>query len=68
MVEVELRDEKGIPMPGYSFAEADPIVCDSLDRRVTWQGKADLSGYIGRPVSLGFRLRLAHLFGFEFVE
>src|SRR5206468_2964480 len=64
---VELQDETGQPIPGHSFDEADPLVADSLDRRVTWRGSADLGAHAGRPVALAFRLRSARLFAFEFV-
>jgi hypothetical protein len=65
---VELRDDKGTPVPGRTFAEADPIAGDDLDRRVTWRGDANISACAGQPVSLGFRLRAAELFAFEFVQ
>jgi hypothetical protein len=63
---VELQDESGQPIPGHTFAEADPLVGDSLDRPVTWQGNADIGAHAGKPVSLSFRLRRAQLFAFEF--
>ena len=66
-VSVEVRNEKGEPIPGHTFADADVISADTLDCRVTWAGKADLGAYAGRVISLGFRLRRAHLFAFEFV-
>jgi hypothetical protein len=62
---VELQGENGQPIPGYTFAEADPLVGDSLDRPVTWQGNADIGAHAGKPVSLAFRLRRAQLFAFE---
>jgi hypothetical protein len=64
---VEAQDAAGQPIPGYTFAEADPIVADSLDRRVTWRGNASLGTLTARPVCLAFRLVQARLFGFEFV-
>lgn len=63
---VQLQDEKGQAVPGYTFADADPIVADSLDHTVRWRGQADLGAFAGRPVSLAFRLRSAKLFAFEF--
>lgn len=64
---VELQDETGSPIPGFSFAEAEPIVANSLDERVTWRGGGELGTHAGRPVALAFRLRSAKLFAFEFV-
>lgn len=64
---VELQDDKGQPIPGFTFADADPIVADSVDRRVTWQGNANIGAYAGQKIILSFRLRSTHLYGFEFV-
>jgi hypothetical protein len=67
MVEIELRDAQGQPIPGYTFADSDPLMDDSLDRRVTWQGNPRIGSLSGKPIILGFRLRAAQLFGFEFI-
>jgi hypothetical protein len=65
---LEIQDETGEPIPGYRFADADPIAGNHLDRRVTWRGTAAIGNLAGRPVSLAFRLRSTRLFAFEFVE
>lgn len=65
---VELQDEMGQPIAGHTFADADPIVADSLDHRVSWHGDANVGEYAGKPMSLAFRLRRAKLFAFEFVQ
>ncbi len=49
-------------------AIADPIVADSLDRRVTWGGDATIGEFAGKPISLAFRLCNTKLFAFEFVS
>lgn len=64
---VELQDERGQPVPGHTFADADPIVGNSLDKRVTWRGNAKLGEFAGKPIALAFQLRRASLFAFEFV-
>lgn len=66
-VVVELQDEAGKALPGRTFGDADPVVADSLDQRVTWQGKADIGEFAGKPISLAFRLCNAKLFAFEFM-
>lgn len=67
-VVIELQDEAGNPLPGHAFADADPIVADSLERRVTWGGDANVGEFAGKPISLAFRLCNAKLFAFEFVS
>ncbi|CAG0943466.1 hypothetical protein ANRL1_01353 [Anaerolineae bacterium] len=64
---VELQDENNVPIPGYTFADANPITGDSLDRRVTWNGNADISALSGITIVMSFRLRSAQLYAFEFV-
>jgi hypothetical protein len=63
---VELRDETG-PLPGRSLAEADEIVGDAIDRRVTWQGDADVLAWAGRPIRLRVAMREADLYSLAFV-
>ena len=62
---VEAADRQGRPLPGRSFADADPISGDHLDRPVTWNGEAGLAKSPGQPVLLRFRLRAAKLFGLQ---
>ena len=62
---LNLRVERGgEPLPGRTFAEADGLTGDALDRQVTWNGAADIAPDV---VMLRFRLRGAKLFAFEFV-
>ncbi len=65
VVRVELRDESGHPLPGHCFADADPLVADGDDVRVSWHGRTNLAEWRGKPVSMAFQLRKAQLFGFE---
>ena len=57
---------EGPVVPGFSFADCDPICGDLLSHTVTWRGNADLSALAGRPISLRFRLRAASLYAFQF--
>src|SRR4029078_11779465 len=40
-VNVEVRAEKGNPIPGLTFAESDPLSGDCLDLRASWCGRTD---------------------------
>ncbi len=66
-VTVELRDENGQPVPGYSFEDSDVINGNDIARSASWKGNADISAFAGKTVSFGFRLRCAKLYAFEFV-
>ncbi len=63
---VELRDDSGTPLPGYSLADCDEIAGDSIERTVTWNGSPDLRRQAGRPVRLRFSMRDADLYSLRF--
>ena len=65
-VQVEIQDEHGKPLPGYSLAESDLLFGDELDADVKWKSGNDLSGMIGKPVRLRFVLKEADLFALKF--
>lgn len=64
---VELRDEEGLPIPGFTFDDADVINGNDLARTVSWKGKSDIGAFAGKTVSFGVRLRCANLYALEFV-
>ncbi|HID55969.1 TPA: hypothetical protein EYP37_05535 [Candidatus Poribacteria bacterium] len=64
---VEIADSKGRPLPGRSFADADPIVGDHLERHVSWHGEEKLGCSPDTPILIRFKMRAAELFSVEFV-
>ena len=67
-LQVELQDENGKPLPGYTLDDCDELFGNTLDRGVSWKTKADLSPVIGRAVRVRFVLRDADLYSFQFRE
>ena len=65
-VRVEILDEVGRVIPGYSRDECDPVTVDNVRCRATWNGKADLGKLESRTVRLKFYLRFARLYAFQF--
>lgn len=66
-VKVEiLQDEEDLPLEGYTLADCREILGDDLERRVVWNGSADVSGLAGLPIRLHFVMRDADLFAFQF--
>lgn len=63
---VELLDEHGKPIPGFTLSDCDPVFGDSIERTVSWKGSTDVSALAGKPVKLRFQLRDADLFAFQF--
>jgi hypothetical protein len=64
-VRVELQDEHGKTIPGYSSEECNPIKGNLADRAVSWAGGKDLSALDGRSVRFKFVLRNAKLFSYS---
>ena len=65
-VRVELTDQSGTPIPGYSIDACPEMIGDRIEHIVTWDLGSDVSGLRGRPVRLRFVLRDADLFSFRF--
>ena len=65
---VEILDEAGEPLDGYSQAEAEPVVGNSVGMQVAWQDGGDLSDLTGKTVKLRFHMQDCSLYAFQFVE
>ncbi len=68
LVQVEVQDESGKPLPGFSLQDCDRIhTTNSTDRRVTWRkGHSDIGTLSSRPVRLRFELMYgAKLYAFR---
>lgn len=63
---VELLDEEGNPIPGYTQADSDSIFGDAICRIARWRGSADLTPLIGKVIQLRFILADADLYSFKF--
>lgn len=63
---VEIQDEEGNPIPGFTMADCEEIGGNYIDQRVYWKGNHDLSSLIGKPIRLRFNLKRAKLYAFQF--
>ncbi|MGE3315274.1 MAG: hypothetical protein AB7O26_09170 [Planctomycetaceae bacterium] len=63
---VEIQDEHGRPIPGYTMADCEEIGGNYIDQRVYWKGKSDVSSLAGKPVRLRINLKRAKLYAFQF--
>ena len=66
-VRVEIQAEDGAPAPGFALEDCPPIVGDSVDRIVSWEGGTDLSHLAGKPVRLRLALVDADLYAMRFL-
>jgi hypothetical protein len=65
-VRVELLDQSGRPVSGFSTEDCDEIIGDETARRVSWQRKPDVGSLRGKPVRLRFTMRDARLYSLRF--
>jgi hypothetical protein len=65
-VRIEVRDERGWPIPGFEREHCIELLGDDLERVVRWKEGKDLSALAGRPVRLSFELNDADLYSFRF--
>ena len=65
---VELQDESGNPLPGYTLEDAVSVDRNGVAQQVWWRGGPDLSSLRNRPVRMKIRMRSAKLYAFQFVE
>jgi len=64
---VELQDEAGTPLEGFTLADCDPIYTDALDHQVSWKGSTELTELEGKALRLRFVLQEADIFSLQFV-
>lgn len=65
-IRIEIQDESGQPLPGFSLAECDELFGDTIDRVVSWQDRTELSALAGRPLRLRMILSDADLYSLKF--
>jgi len=65
-IRVAVLNPDRTPINGFSLEDCDIIYGDSLDRRVSWKGKASVRELASRPVVLHFELREADLYSLKF--
>lgn len=65
-IRVELQDEAGQPLTGYSIADCDELFGDTIDRVVSWNDRSDLSALAGKVVRLRMTLSDSDLYSLKF--
>jgi len=65
-VRVEIENEAGQPIEGYSIGDCPEIIGDQIDRVVVWKRGSDVSQLAGRMVRLRFVMKDADLYSLRF--
>ncbi|MFH1742280.1 MAG: hypothetical protein ABIH23_25020 [bacterium] len=66
-VKVEIQDESGSPIDGFTAEEADEINGNYIRVSATWNDTNDVSPLAGKPIRLRFIMRDARLYSFQFL-
>jgi hypothetical protein len=63
---VEIQDEPGNPLPGFSGEDTPEMIGDEIARIVRWKEGSDVSQLAGSTVRLRFLMKDADLYSFRF--
>jgi len=66
LVQVEMQDEAGQPIPGFTLDDCPIVYGDGIDLTVKWKNGRNLSSLVGKPVRVRFVLKECDLFSFRF--
>ena len=67
-VKVELQDQNGKPIAGFTEADSTPHCGNSVRMPVTWGQKGDVSKLAGKPVKIRFVMQDCKLYAFQFIK
>ena len=65
-VRVEIQNQDGQAIDGFSLSDCPTILGDQLDRVVAWESGSDVAALAGRTIRLRFQLKDADLFSIRF--
>ena len=65
-VQVEIQNDAGDPIDGFTLAQCPEVFGDEIERVVAWEGGTDVSALGGQPVRLRFVLKDADLYSLRF--
>ncbi len=65
-VRVEIQDQEGTPLPGFTLADCPDIWGDAIEQVVKWQSGSDVSALAGQVVRLRFVMKDADLYAIRF--
>lgn len=65
-IKLELQNEHGQPLPGFTLADSKPLVGDAIDQVVSWRSGTGLSSLQGHLIRLRFVMQEADLYALQF--
>lgn len=67
-IKVEIQDENGKPIPGFTLADSREQIGNEVNRIVSWKGGDDVKSLSGKPVRLKFVMKDADLYSLQFTK
>jgi hypothetical protein len=65
-IRFEIQDEKGIPVPGYTMEDSQPIIGNEIEKVVLWKENKDLQTLASTTVRLKIYMKDANLYSLRF--
>ncbi|GAA5221868.1 glycoside hydrolase family protein [Membranihabitans marinus] len=65
-VMIEIQDENGQPIPGFTMDDCQEIIGNEISRIVSWKNSTDVSGLVGKTIRLHIALKDADLYALKF--
>ena len=65
-ISVELQNESGSAIPGFTLEENNRVFGDKIEGLVSWKKGSDVSALAGRPARMRVKMRDADLYAFRF--
>jgi len=65
-IKVEIQDEAGKPVSGYSINDAEETIGDDIERVISWKKGSDVSTLAGKTVRLRFLMKDADIYSIQF--
>ena len=67
-IRIEIQDENGKPIPGYTMEESQTIFGNEIARVVSWNGNENVKELASKPVRLRIYMKDADLYSLRFKE
>ena len=65
-IKVEVQDQAGAAIAGFSLADATEIYGDEIERAVSWKHGTDVGRLAGEPIRLRFVMKDADQYSMSF--
>jgi len=65
-IRVEIQDENGKPIGGFTMKESQPLIGNEIMRIVSWNGNENVKSLASKPVRLRIYMKDANLYSLRF--